>query len=169
MPKSLKKRVSQDLAMRCSTEKPEGRPPASTHPVPGSLTGRLTDRSPRHPHPSVPPTVILITYLRENQYRFGNRPLGSRPFHGRVAARPASGPRVLAREIGQEHDARLMGDHEFGPRRECDRLWRHPTGPENRHLARMNGDRVAVVGPTKIGDPDGSRIAGVEGAPWACG
>jgi len=49
-------------------------------------------------------------------------------------------------------------------RLECDCMWHHPAGPEDRHLVSMNGDRVAVVGSTQLGDPDGLRIAGVDGA-----
>ena len=39
-----------------------------------------------------------------------------------------------------------------------------PAGPEDRHLVSMSGDRVARVGSTSVGDPDGLRTAGVDGA-----
>ena len=57
-----------------------------------------------------------------------------------------------------------MGNHEFWTRLECDRLWRHPASPEDRHLARMNGDGVAIIGSTQVNDPDGLWTAGVEGS-----
>ena len=56
-----------------------------------------------------------------------------------------------------------MGDHQFRTRFERDRLRRHPAGPEDWHLAGMNGDGVAIVGAAQIGDPDGLWITGVEG------
>src|SRR6266849_5324205 len=37
-----------------------------------------------------------------------------------------------------------------------------PQAQKTGHLARMNGDRVAIVGSTQVGDPDGLWTAGVE-------
>ena len=33
---------------------------------------------------------------------------------------------AVARKVGEEHDPRLVGNHQFGTRLECDRLRRHP-------------------------------------------
>jgi hypothetical protein len=83
----------------------------------------------------------------------------------RTCLRSISRPAVpLARQVSEEHDPRFVGNHEFRTRLECDRLWRHPAGPEDRHLARMNGDGVAIVGSTQVGDPNGLWTAGVEGS-----
>jgi hypothetical protein len=76
---------------------------------------------------------------------------------------------ALARQIGQEHYPRLVGDHQFWGGFERHRLWRHPTAPENRHLSWSDFYGVAIIGPTKIADPYGPRIANVKGTAVAWG
>jgi hypothetical protein len=141
MPKSLKK---AGLARpRNALQHRETRRPATRLHPSGS---RQLDRSSDRPLATTPSS--LCSSNRDSYHIIAGKSISVRqqtsglsPIPWRVAARPSSGPRVtLAREIGQEHDPRLMGDHEFGPRRECDRLWR---GAEVGARGRAGGLRVA--------------------------
>src|SRR5215510_10265922 len=50
-----------------------------------------------------------------------------------------------SRQVGLEHDPRLVGDYEFRTRLECDCSRRHPAGPEDRHLVSMILTRMAMA------------------------
>src|SRR5262249_757072 len=65
----------------------------------------------------------------------------------------------LAWQVGQKHDARLMRDHEFGPRLERDRLRWYSASPKHGDLTLMNCDGVAKGWSAKIGDADFFRAA----------
>src|SRR6516162_6135110 len=65
----------------------------------------------------------------------------------------------LARQVGQEHDAGLVGNHELGPRLERDRLRGYPASPEHRDFAPMDGDRISVGWAAKISNADFFRAA----------
>jgi len=55
--------------------------------------------------------------------------------------------RGLAAPSVIEHLRRLVGDHKFHAGLDRDRLRGHAAAPEDRYLLRVDGDRLAVVGP----------------------
>src|SRR5439155_21239173 len=79
---------------------------------------------------------------------------GGRAAGGSAPTGPSPVRQLLVAQVGHEHVAGRVGEHQLDLRRHRDRLGGDAAGPEDRYLPRLDRHGVGVVGGGQVGDAE---------------